>query len=300
MRPIILCSLAVSLLPAYQPDRAMLRQVFEEALKRRTQEFGRNDPHTAQASRDLGLFLARNGDAVSARRVLTETLAIDEAVFGKAAPQTLEDASSLAAISPPALAAPLLRRAAESTDPGVAGPALSTLAESRAAAGDRPGAAAYLRRALEKAEAVDGKDGPIVALLLNQLALDVEPKQGVVYLERALQIDAAKLGPRDPRTIVTQVNLSKVLLASGRTDDAVATARDALAASQAAFGTGHPGTVDAMSALARCTFVKGDKAEAVRLYRQAFSIASNALGPADARTRKIARDLAALTDPPAH
>ena len=221
---------------AFQPEPAMLRRLFEEALKRRTQEFGRNDSHTAQASRDLGLFLQRNGDTAGARRVLTDTVAIDEAVFGKSAAQTLEDVSALAAISPPAMAAPLLLRAADSPDASVAGPALSSLADLRTAGGDRPGAAVFLRRALDKAEAVDGKDGTIVALLLNSLALDVEPKEGAAYLERALQIDRAQLGDRDPNTILTEVNLSKLWFAIGRRDDALAMARTALASAQATFG----------------------------------------------------------------
>ena len=207
------------LVQAFQPDRAMLRSIFEEALRRRTEEFGRNDPHTAQASRDLGLFLQRNGDRASARHYLADTVAIDEAVFGKSAPQTLEDVSALAAVSPPAVAGPFLERAAESTDPIVAGPALSSLAELHKAAGDRAGAAVYLRRALEKAEAVDGKDGTIVALILNALALDVKPDEGIPYLQRALAIDRARLGDRDPATVLTAVQLSKLLVAAGRVDD---------------------------------------------------------------------------------
>ena len=281
-------------MPAFQPDRTMLRQMFEESLKRRTQEFGRNDPHTAQASRDLGLFLQRNGDVTGARRVLTGTVAIDEAVFGKSAPQALEDVSALAAVSPPALRGPLLQRAAESTDAAVAGPALSSLAELRSAAGDRAGAAAYLRRALEKAETVDGKDGTIAVLILNALALDVDPKEGVAYLERALQIDRARSGERDPGTILTEVSLSKLLLAAGRVDDALATARTAMSGSEAAFGAGHPGTADAVASVARAVLAKGDKVEAERLYRQALHITQNTFGPTDARTRKNARELAAL------
>lgn len=279
---------------AFQPDRAMLRRMFEEALRRRTQEFGRNDSHTAQASRDLGLFLQRNGDAAGARRVLTETIAIDEAVFGKNAAQTLEDVSALAAASPPALAGPLWQRAAESPDAAVAGPALSTLADLRIAAGDRTGAAAYLRRALEKAESAAGKDSTIAASILNTLALNVEPKEGVGYLERALVIDRAQLGERDVATILTELNLSELLLAAGRADDAMETARAALAASQSAFGAAHPGTADALAQLARATLAKGGKAEAERLYRQALQITRSAFGPNDARTRRNARELAAL------
>jgi tetratricopeptide (TPR) repeat protein len=222
---IVLSCVCICLLPAiqaFQPDRTMLRQMFEEALKRRTAEFGRNDSHTAQASRDLVLFLQRSGDLAGARRVLTETVAIDEAAFGKDAAQTLEDVSALAAISPKSVAGPLLERAANSPDPTVSGPALSSLAEMRTAAGDRPAAAVYLRRALEKAEAVDGKDGTIVALILNALALDVDPKEGIAYLQRALAIDRSKLGEHDSGTIVTAVNLSKLLLVAGRVDDAAA------------------------------------------------------------------------------
>jgi hypothetical protein len=42
---------------ALQPDSAMLRQIFEDSLARRQLEFGANDARTAQAGRDLGLFL---------------------------------------------------------------------------------------------------------------------------------------------------------------------------------------------------------------------------------------------------
>jgi tetratricopeptide (TPR) repeat protein len=274
---VLLRCLSVWLMPAalvqgFQPDRAMLRQMFEEALRRRTQEFGRNDSRTAQASRDLGLFLQRYGDAAAARRVLGETVALDETVFGKSAAQTLEDVSALAAISPPAVAEPLLRRAAESPDASVAGPALSSLADLRTAAGDRPGAAAYLRRALERAEEVDGKDGAIVALLLNALALDVDPKEGAVYLERALRIDRTQLGERDTGTILTEVNLSKLLLAAGRVEDALDMARTALTASEAAFGPGQAGTADALAVLARATLAKGDRVEAERLSRRAAAL----------------------------
>ncbi len=249
----------------------MLRQMFEEALKRRTQEFGRNDAHTAQASRDLGLFLQRNGDRAGARLVLTETVAIDDAVLGKSDPQTLEDVSALAAVSPPGVAAPLLQRAAESPDATVAGPALSTLADLRTAAGDRAGAAVYLRRALEKAEAADGKDGMIVALILNALALDVEPKVGVTYLERALKIDRSILGERDPATILTEENMSKVLFAGGWVDDALAMGRTTLGASEAAFGPNDARTRKCARELAALLRQTGKISEAAVLERK-FSV----------------------------
>ena len=96
---------------AFQPDVAVVRRVFEEALARRQHEFGSADVRTVQAARDLGLFLRANGDTAGSRRVLTETVRIDDASLGASAPQTLEDAAALASVSPPAVAEPLLRRA---------------------------------------------------------------------------------------------------------------------------------------------------------------------------------------------
>jgi tetratricopeptide (TPR) repeat protein len=173
---------------AFQPDTAMLRQVYEQALARRRQEYGEADPRTAAAARDLGLFLERVGDRAGARRSLAEAIRIDERALGENAPQTLEDVASLAYVSPRAQAEPLLRRVAESSDPAVAGPALSNLAQMRKAAGDRAGAARYLRRAIEKAEAIEGKDSPTVALLLKLLAQVVEPAEAARLLERARAI----------------------------------------------------------------------------------------------------------------
>jgi tetratricopeptide (TPR) repeat protein len=280
--------------PALQPDRAVLRHLFEQALSERRTEYGAADSRTAQAARDLGLFLQRSGDIPSARTALAETVRIDEAAFGKTAPQTLEDAASLASVSPPAQAEPLFRRAAESTDPAVSGPALSSLADLRKEAGDHAGASVYLRRALEKAELADGRDGTITALILNELAMNVDPKEAAGYLERALNIDRSKLGERDPETILTEINLSRVLLAAGRVDEAVAMAREALASAGAALGNDQPETAAAASALAHALQTKGERKEAERLYRQALSIDRNALGGRDSRTKNDARDLAAI------
>jgi hypothetical protein len=194
---------------AFQPDNAAIRKLFEDALSRRVREFGDADPRTAQAARDLGLFLCRSADTASAKRAMANTIRFDEKALGPNAPQTLEDVATLASISTRSEAEPLLRRAAESTDPTVAGPALTSLAEMRKAAGDRSGAAALLRRALEKADAVE-KDGPTVALLLNLLADVIPPKDAVPLLQRALAIDRQKLGPQDPQTIQDARRLEKI------------------------------------------------------------------------------------------
>jgi hypothetical protein len=43
-----------------QPDPAALRKLYEDALARRLQTYGDKDTLSAQAARDLGLFLARS------------------------------------------------------------------------------------------------------------------------------------------------------------------------------------------------------------------------------------------------
>ena len=139
----------------------------------------------------------------------------DEKALGPGAPQTLEDVATLASVSPRGEAEPLLRRASESPDPMVAGPALTSLAAIRKAAGDTVSAAALLRRALDKADALD-RDGTTVALILNLLAQVVPPKDAVPLLERALAIDRQKRGPADPQTVEDARKLASLLRAAGR------------------------------------------------------------------------------------
>ncbi|HJZ99665.1 MAG TPA: tetratricopeptide repeat protein, partial [Candidatus Solibacter sp.] len=85
----MLVLLVVALAP--QPDPAMLRRLFEEALARRERQYGMEDARTAQAARDLGMFLAREGDAAGARKPLAEAVNIDETAFGPSGAQTLSD-----------------------------------------------------------------------------------------------------------------------------------------------------------------------------------------------------------------
>jgi hypothetical protein len=214
---VYLCA-AVAL--AFQPDPAALRKLFEDAFSRRVQAYGETDARTAQAARDLGLFLCRSADKISARRAMANVVRLDEKSLGPKAPQTLEDVATLASISPPAEAEPLFRRAAESPDPSIAGPALTSLATMRRAAGDSVSAATLLRRAVEKAEMAEGKDSVTVALVLNVLAQVVTAKEGLRLLQRALAIETQQLGPRNPQTIQDARKLSNLLRAAGQLEEA--------------------------------------------------------------------------------
>src|SRR5215475_10555849 len=134
----MLAALLIALSP--QPDPAVLRRIFEDALARRERDYGMEDARTAQAARDLGMFLSRERETPTAQIALAEALRIDEKVFGPAAGQTLSDAAELAAVSPALEATPLWQRAAEAGDPAVAVRALMAL-------GRASNDATYYRRA---------------------------------------------------------------------------------------------------------------------------------------------------------
>jgi tetratricopeptide (TPR) repeat protein len=217
--PILAVGLVLGL-QAFQPDPAAMRKLFEQALERREKAYGEADARTAQAGRDLGLFLCRSGDAQSARRAMARAVQLDEKAFGANAAQTLEDVATLAGISPRAEAEPLLQRAGESPDAMVAGPALTSLAEMRKATGDVRSAADLLRRALQKAEAADGPEGVTALLILKLLAQVLPPKEAVPVMQRALSIDVAKLGPTDKGSLQDARTLAALLRSIGEISQA--------------------------------------------------------------------------------
>jgi tetratricopeptide (TPR) repeat protein len=270
---------------AFQPDPAMLRHLFEAALERLRSQNGADDARTAQAARDLGQFLARQGDAAGAYGALTEAVRIDGVAFGDSDRQTLADVADLATVSAPAASQPLWQRAAKSADPSVAARAFGALGDLRRAAGDSAGAVTFYRQALTKQEAADGPAAAMVSVRLNALAVTVEPKDAVPLLERALAIDRRALGPRHPQTASTEANLAGRLAMTGRFDEAIRAATDALSVFQETLGPDHPRCAIVANIAADCLAAKGDRAAAASMYRLALSIDERAFGPNDPRTQ---------------
>ncbi len=277
---------------ALQPDPTVLRRLFEEALQRREHQYGMLDTRTARAASDLGLFLKAQGDEEGARVPLWEALRIDGEALGQTAEATLEDAAELAAVSLPAEAEALWQRAAGSKQASLAARAFAALGELHENAGDRESAIAFYRRALEKEEAAGGPASARVAVRLNSLALATGPERGIPLLNRALEIDRRVWGERHPETATTETNLSGLLLAAGRTTDAVRMGRLALTAFDATLGSDHPRTAAAASNLADALRVQGDRAGAERLYRRALDIDERAFGPRHPETLTDVRNLA--------
>jgi tetratricopeptide (TPR) repeat protein len=277
---------------ALQPDPAMLRGVFEEELARRQEHYGTFDARTAEAARNLGVFLSRQGDRSDARNILDQVVRIDEKVFGPTAPQTLADVAELANVSPGQDAEPLWRRAAETNDANVAARAFAALGKLHTQTDDRKGAALYYRRALIKEEVAGHKDSADAALYLNALAKLVDAAEAIPLLERALAIDRRLLGAGHPETATTEANLGGLLVDTARNEEAIRLATEALAVFRQTLGLDQPRTAVAASILGYAFEVKGDRKQAEQMYRLALAVDERAYGSQHPQTLNDARVLA--------
>jgi tetratricopeptide (TPR) repeat protein len=268
-----------------------LRGVFEEHLARLREQYGAFDIHTAQAARDLGMFLSRNGEPADARNILDQVVRIDEKLFGANDPRTLADVAELAGVSPAAQAEPLWKRAAQSSQPAVASRALAESGRLRALAQDRDGAAALYRAALVKEEQATGKNSAAIALDLNALAKVVDAKEAVPLLERALAIDRQILGSLHAETATTEANLAGLLADTPRNAEAIRLASQALDVFRQTVGLDHPRTAVAASILGYAYEVAGDRLQAERMYRLALAIDSRLYGAQHPQSLNDARVL---------
>lgn len=285
----------------WQPDRAMLGKLYEEALERKKQQYGASDTRTMQAARDLGLFLSKHGAAEGARKVFAEVVRLDESTLGAAAPQTLADVASFANVSAPALAEPLWRRASASPDLTVAARAFAALGQLRETAGDQAGAAAFYAQALSKQELALRQAATIdekarlailisgVAQVLGQIA---EPAEGIAALRRSLAIDRSVLGPRHPETGTTQANLAGVLLDVNAVNESVQLITEALSILEETLGEDHPRVAISAAILAHGLRAKGDFARAEQNYRRAVAVDERCYGPKHPQTLDDVRTLA--------
>jgi len=234
---------------AFQPAPAMIRQLFEEELARASARYGATGVQTAQAARDLGLFLVRQGEVPAARAALSQAVHADESAFGPAARQTLADVADLAAISEAVQAVLLWQRAAGSADAATAARSFSALGDLRAGAGDRAGAIQYYRRAMQREEAVGAGNELRVAARLNTLAILLDSRAAVPLLERAHRIVASRVGRRRIEAASIQINLATRLLATGSREAALRNAAEAASIFEETLGPDHPRTVASRSLL---------------------------------------------------
>jgi tetratricopeptide (TPR) repeat protein len=275
-----------------QTDVGALRPLYEQALVRRRAEFGTRDVRTAQAARDLGLFLADLKDLPGARVALGEAIRIDEQALGATNRQTLADVAELAAIANGPDAAALWKRVAQTQDAELAIRAHMALGARSAAAGDRAGAAVDYREALARLEASASPDSAGAPAILSALAAVVDAGEAIPLLLRALTAGRAAQGVRHPANAVIENALAEKLLAVGRTDEALRAATDAVAIQQEALGDEHPLVARAMVTLARVLEAQREFTRAERLYLLALEIDTGAYGARHAVTQGDVRALA--------
>ncbi len=275
-----------------QTNVAALRPLYEQALARRRAEFGPGDLRTAQAARDLGLFLAGLKEASAARTALQEAIRIEEHLLGAADRQTLADLAELAAVSNPAESLPLWKRVALSGDAELAIRARMALGPIYLSTGNRAAATAAYREALSLLETASGLDSAGAPAILSALAGILEAPEAIPLLLRALAAGRTAQGPRHPANAALENSLAERLLEVGRAEEALRAATDAVAIQQEALGQQHPLVARAMLTLARALETQREFPRAERLYLLAIEIDATAYGQHNAVTLADARLLA--------
>jgi eukaryotic-like serine/threonine-protein kinase len=121
---------------------------------------------------------------------------------------------------------------------------LSGLGAAQSMKGDAAGSLATDQRALDLAKRIVGENDDLYAMILGQLAgtlVDLgRHKDAIPYLDRALAIQTAKLGPGHVQTLTIMVTKCDALHAAGELTAAIDMCRRALAAGEASLGRSSP------------------------------------------------------------
>ena len=264
--------LQVVRLDAPPADTSELRALFEQALAGRERELGPKHAKVARSAADLGLFLKSIGDPLAALAPLSKALDIDEA---NGDPMLAADQENLAAtlggLGKNNAALDLFQQASKGADNAVAARSFSTLASL-----DPQQAESYYRQALQREEAASGKEHPRVAVILNNLGLELRRKndnRGAEPLfRRAYAIQQKAFGAESPVTALTLINLGSLLQSTGRLVEAERLERSAVRIFEAQPGPEIVELAAACTNLAELLWTKGARVEATRLYRRAISI----------------------------
>jgi tetratricopeptide (TPR) repeat protein len=157
--------------------------------------------------------------------------------------------------------------------------AANDLAASERAAGRRGRARELHEEALRLRRAsAGGGDGVAVAESLNNLAnVEDDPRRAAALLREAVATRERVLGPDDPLTIQSQVNLARLCIRNGELDAARPLLERAVQASRGLGSLGAEALIHALASLADVALRLGDPAaarvaidEAVQLERQRF------------------------------
>ena len=272
----------ISLLLALQmfspTDPAVLRPIYEKAIKLRSNEFGEKSVQVARTMIDYAKFLAKAGDIRTSIEWIQKAVAIEP---------NLEDKQMLAILLEPSDAsasAELHLEIAKRAKGELAAVSFSRLG----ALAEEHGEIASAENAYRTAVAQSGNEEKL-AIRMNTLALlmKTQPaKKGETeaLFRRAMAIQQRKLGPKHPELGITLNNLSSLLLDSNRAAEAEPLARRALDIFDASVGPEHVRSALAASNLADVLSARGQTAQARKLYERALAVFERRLGPDHAWT----------------
>ena len=155
----------------------------------------------------------------------------------------------------------------------------STLAAALAMNGDLADALATDQRALEMTSRAVGEDGEAYASVLGQMADTLvrleRPAEAIAYLDRALAIQTAKLGPGHVQTLTLMLTKCDALHVAGNHRAAIEVCERALAAGEASLGRDSPILFVFLGHLGEVQLDAGQAKRAIGTLERALALGAN-------------------------
>ena len=202
-------------------DEARSKNYYQEAIRKREEASGKDDPKVAGLLNDLGLAFSREKDYKSAEPLFRRALAIQQKAFGPGHPTaaaTMNNLGSLLQSAGRPLEAERYERVALQTLEKRLGPdskevatTCANLADLLWSKGDRAGAERLYRRTLAIDEAIYGQQDPEVGGDLMNLGLLLKESRRLteanLLLRRALAIFEKTLGGGSAQAVAARQSL---------------------------------------------------------------------------------------------
>jgi len=275
-------------------DSLEFEPLYRKSLSLREQQFGLQDPRTAESRLDLGLYLAAQGVNQEAESLIEQAYSV-LAEAQPAPPQRV-------AVALDAWADLRLQQGDGAGAEALLNQELSLLEPASAARGDVLEHLATLKRLqgdLDEAQSLyrESLQSGRIASRLRNLAVVLEAQgassEAELLHREALAIQRVELGD-DPETALTLNSLG--LLAAARQDwtDAAADFTQARELFEQTLGPQSPEAATAIDNLGNVRRATGDFDDAERLFETALRIRRQALGPNDPDTAATLNNLAGL------
>jgi len=250
----------------YKGDYETAEALLHEALAIQRSVQGDDHPSVATTLNNLGTTLFRQRKNEAAGSVLEEALSIRRAVLGPEHPLTAQSLNNFAA------------------------------AQKRLGRLDR--AEALYREALTIRRQVLDPAHPAIASSLNNLALVLRDRgrldDAESLLRESLELRQQLYGDNHPRVARALNNLAELHRDRDDPSAALPLYREALRIRIEALPASHPDIARSKGALGECLTTLGRHAEAEPLLKESYGVLADQMGPGDAATQRVGRQLVTL------